>query len=130
MALPAKRIPESVAHLDVETVAAAFTRHDANVRNTARALGVPSVDLRKLVLLDQRLSDAALEAIELRLDDCETRSASARPCRPRGRPRKNDGRAEAGEDSYHWVNEHTDPRYVEYWDRLDEGLRKAGLPEE
>ena len=30
----------------------------------------------------------------------------------------------------HWVNEHTDPRYVEYWDRLDEGLRKAGLPEE
>jgi adenylate cyclase len=29
-----------------------------------------------------------------------------------------------------WVNEHTDPRYVEYWDRLDEGLRKAGLPEE
>ena len=29
-----------------------------------------------------------------------------------------------------YVNEHTDPRYVEYWDRLDEGLRKAGLPEE
>ena len=29
-----------------------------------------------------------------------------------------------------WVNEHTDPRYVEYWDRLTEGLRKAGLPEE
>ncbi len=29
-----------------------------------------------------------------------------------------------------YVNEHTDPRYVEYWDRLIEGLRKAGLPEE
>ena len=29
-----------------------------------------------------------------------------------------------------WVNDHTDPRYVEYWDRLDEGFRKAGLPEE
>jgi adenylate cyclase len=28
------------------------------------------------------------------------------------------------------VNEHTDPRYVEYWDRLIEGLRKAGLQEE
>jgi hypothetical protein len=28
-----------------------------------------------------------------------------------------------------WVNEHTDPRYVEYWDRQTEGLRKAGLPE-
>ena len=26
------------------------------------------------------------------------------------------------------VNEHTDPRYVEYWDRLIEGLRKAGMP--
>jgi adenylate cyclase len=27
------------------------------------------------------------------------------------------------------VNEHTDPRYVQYWDRLIEGLRKAGLQE-
>jgi adenylate cyclase len=29
-----------------------------------------------------------------------------------------------------FVNERTDPRYVEYFDRIDEGLRKAGLPEE
>jgi hypothetical protein len=29
----------------------------------------------------------------------------------------------------HFVNEHTDPRYVEYWDRLIEGMREAGLPE-
>jgi hypothetical protein len=29
-----------------------------------------------------------------------------------------------------YVNERTDPRYVEYWDRLFEGLRKAGMPEE
>ena len=29
-----------------------------------------------------------------------------------------------------YVNELTDPRYVEYWDRLTEGLRKAGLPEQ
>jgi adenylate cyclase len=29
-----------------------------------------------------------------------------------------------------YMNEHTDPRYVEYWDRLIEGLRKAGLQEE
>ena len=28
-------------------------------------------DLRKLVLVDQRLADAALEAVELRLDDAE-----------------------------------------------------------
>jgi hypothetical protein len=50
MALPAKRIPESVAHLDIEIVAEALMRHDANVRNTTRALDVPSGDLRKLVL--------------------------------------------------------------------------------
>ena len=45
MALPARRIPESVAHLDIEIVAAALIRHDANVRNTARALGVPSASI-------------------------------------------------------------------------------------
>jgi hypothetical protein len=28
-----------------------------------------------------------------------------------------------------YVNEHTDPRYVEYYDRLFEGLRKAGMQE-
>ena len=71
MALPARRIPESIAHLDVEMVAAALIRHDANVRNAAQALGVPSGDLRKLVLVDQRLADAALEAVELRFDDAE-----------------------------------------------------------
>ena len=32
--------------------------------------------------------------------------------------------------SSEYVNEHTDPRYVEYWDRLLDGMRKAGLPEE
>ena len=29
-----------------------------------------------------------------------------------------------------YVNEHTDPRYVEYWDCLIEGMRKARLQEE
>ena len=80
MALPAKRIPESVAHLDVEIVAAALIRHDANVRNAARALDVPSGDLRKLVLIDQRLADAALEAVELRLDDAEANLCEALRC--------------------------------------------------
>ena len=87
MALPAKRIPESVAHLDVEIVAAALIRHDANVRNAARALGVPSGDLRKLVLVDQRLADAALEAVELKLDDCEANLSEALHC---GDPRRRD----------------------------------------
>ena len=31
--------------------------------------------------------------------------------------------------SARYVNEHTDPRYVEYYDRLFEGLRKAGMQE-
>jgi hypothetical protein len=80
MALPARRIPESVAHLDVEIVAAALIRNDANIRNTARALGVPPGDLRKLVLVDQRLADAALEAVELRLDDAEANLYEALHC--------------------------------------------------
>jgi hypothetical protein len=87
MALPARRIPESVAHLDVEIVAAALVRNDANVRNAARALGVPSADLRKLVLVDQRLADAALEAVELRLDDAEANLSEALRC---GDPRRRD----------------------------------------
>jgi hypothetical protein len=80
MALPVRRIPESVAHLDVETISAALIRNDANIRNTARALGVPPGDLRKLVLLDQRLADAALEAVELRLDDAEANLYEALHC--------------------------------------------------
>ena len=80
MALPARRIPESVAHLDVEVVAAALIRNDANVRNTARALDVPSGDLRRLVLADQRLAEAALEAVELRLDDAEANLHEALHC--------------------------------------------------
>ncbi len=87
MALPARRIPESVAHLDVEIVAAALICNDANIRNTARVLDVPSGDLRKLVLADQRLADAALEAIELRLDDAEANLCEALHC---GDPRRRD----------------------------------------
>ena len=87
MALPAKRVPESVAHLDIEIISAALIRHDANVRNAARALGVPSGDLRKLVLVDQRLADAALEAVELRLDDAEANLSEALHC---GDPRRRD----------------------------------------
>src|SRR6476659_4494068 len=87
MALPARRIPESVAHLDIEIISAALIQNDANVRNAARALGVPSGDLRKLVLLDQRLTDAALEAVELRLDDAEANLCEALRC---GDPRRRD----------------------------------------
>jgi hypothetical protein len=87
MALPATRIPETIAHLDIEVVAAALIRNDANVRNTARELDVPSGDFRRLVLADQRLADAALEAIELRLDDAEANLHEALRC---GDPRRRD----------------------------------------
>ena len=87
MALPAKRIPETVAHLDIEIVSVALIRHDANIGNAARALGVPSGDLRKLVLVDQRLADAALEAVELRLDGAEANLCEALRC---GDPRRRD----------------------------------------
>ena len=39
-----------------------------------------SGDLRKLVLVDQRLADAALEAVELRLDDAEANLCEALHC--------------------------------------------------
>ena len=39
-----------------------------------------SADLRKLVLVDQRLADAALEAVELRLDDAEANLREALHC--------------------------------------------------
>jgi hypothetical protein len=32
--------------------------------------------------------------------------------------------------AYSNTNPQRDPRYVEYWDRMIDGLRKAGMPEE
>jgi hypothetical protein len=64
-------LPATVAHLDVDAVADVLINHHANIRNAARALNVPSGDLRKWVLLDERLSAAAVEAIELKLDVAE-----------------------------------------------------------
>ena len=140
MALPAKRIPESVAHLDVEIVAAALIRHDANVRNAARALGVPSGDLRKLVLVDQRLADAALEAVELRLDDAEANLCEALHC---GDPRRRDaismfmlrntqraskrGYAVAASAASLEMNINTPPtHYTVVWGKPDEPDRELG----
>ena len=140
MALPAKRIPESVAHLDVEIVAAALIRHDANVRNAARALGVPSGDLRKLVLVDQRLADAALEAVELRLDDAEANLCEALHCDD---PRRRDadsmfmlrnvqraskrGYAVAASAASLEMNINTPPtHYTVVWGKPDEPDRELG----
>jgi hypothetical protein len=50
-----------------------------------------------------------------------------RSLRPdRGRSRR--GRRSKAQN--YAVNEHSDPRLLDFWDRMIEGLRKAGLPEE
>jgi hypothetical protein len=140
MALPARRIPESVAHLDTEIVSAALIGHDANVRNAARALGVPSGDLRKLVLADQRLADAAFEAVELRLDDAEANLSEALRC---GDPRRRDsvsmfilrntrraskrGYAVAASAASLEMNINTPPtHYTVVWGKPDEPDRELG----
>src|SRR5580704_7379132 len=71
MASVATRIPDSVAHLDLATVADVLVKHGANVRNAAAELGVPTSDLRQLTLVNQALIHAAYEAEELRLDRAE-----------------------------------------------------------
>jgi hypothetical protein len=71
MGLVATRIPGSVAHLDLTTVAEVLVKHGANVRNAAAELGVPTSDLRQLTLVNQALINAAYEAEELRLDRAE-----------------------------------------------------------
>ena len=58
------------------------------------------------------------------------------PRRPRlvGRPRGRTSRAYSAlprtRGGLRYVDESTDPRYVEYWDRLIKGMRKAGVPEQ
>ena len=71
MASVATRIPDSVAHLDLATVAEVLVKYGANVRNAAAELGVPTSDLRQLTLVNQALINAAYEAEELRLDRAE-----------------------------------------------------------
>ena len=71
MASVATRIPDSVAHLDLATVAEVLVKYGANVRNAAAELGVPTSDLRQLTLVNQALINAAYEAEKLRLDRAE-----------------------------------------------------------
>jgi hypothetical protein len=65
------KIPDSIAHLDLATVADALVKHGANVRAAAMELSVPAGDLRQLTLVNQALINAAYEAEELRLDRAE-----------------------------------------------------------
>jgi cytidylate kinase len=66
-----KPIPESCAHLDLEAVGLELIRTGGNVRAAARALGVPTHDLRLLTYAVPELIDAALEATERALDEAE-----------------------------------------------------------
>ena len=67
----AKSIPESCAHLDLDTVGLELIRTGCNVKAAARALGVPTHDLRLLTYAVPELMDAALEAEERALDEAE-----------------------------------------------------------
>jgi hypothetical protein len=62
-------IPESCAHLDFAAIAAEFVRTRGNVSGAAKALKVPTRDLRKLVWSNEELVDAVFEAVETAVDD-------------------------------------------------------------
>jgi hypothetical protein len=67
-----KPIPETCPQLDLEAVGLELIRTGGNVRAAARALGVPTHDLRLLTYAVPELIDAALEAAERALDEAET----------------------------------------------------------
>jgi hypothetical protein len=62
------KVPDSVAHLDSEVVIEVLSRHGVNVSDAARELGVTSADLRRLLWANPKLTDAAVEIEERRLD--------------------------------------------------------------
>jgi hypothetical protein len=66
-----RTVPEACAHLDLEVVGRELIRTGGNVSAAARALGVPTPDLRHLVYAQPELLDAALEAEALVLDEAE-----------------------------------------------------------
>jgi hypothetical protein len=65
------KVPDSVAHLDSEVVIEVLSRHGVNVSDAARELGVASADLRRLLWANPKLTDAAVEIEERRLDLAE-----------------------------------------------------------
>jgi hypothetical protein len=66
-----RRIPASCADLDLEASGGALIRSCGVVSAAARALGVPTPDLRRLVYVRPELLDAALEDEERALDEAE-----------------------------------------------------------
>lgn len=67
---PNKIIPKSCADLDFRAIEAELIKTSGNVTLTARTLGVPSADLRKLVW-STKLADTVYEAVEELLDEAQ-----------------------------------------------------------
>src|ERR1700735_1996099 len=65
------KAPDSVAHLDPDVVIEVLSRHGVNVSDAAAELGVASADLRRLLWANPKLTDAAVEVEERRLDLAE-----------------------------------------------------------
>jgi hypothetical protein len=64
-------MPSSCAHLALADVELELIRAEGNVSAAARALSVPTADLRAMTRSDPALMDAAFEAIERGLDQAE-----------------------------------------------------------
>jgi hypothetical protein len=64
-------VPDSVKHLDADVVVEVLSRHGINVSEAASELGVGSADLRRLLWANPKLTDAAVEIEERRLDLAE-----------------------------------------------------------
>ena|ERR1700727_2191627 len=65
------KVPDSVQHLDHDVVVEVLSRHGVNVTDAAGELGVCSADLRRLLWANPKLTDAAVELEERRLDLAE-----------------------------------------------------------
>jgi hypothetical protein len=65
------KVPDSAQHLDQDLVVEVLSRHGVNVTDAAGELGVASADLRRLLWANPKLTDAAVEIEERRLDLAE-----------------------------------------------------------
>jgi hypothetical protein len=65
------KVPDTVGHFDPEVVVEVLSRHGMNVSEAASELGVGSADLRRLLWANPKLTDAAVEIEERRLDLAE-----------------------------------------------------------
>ena len=65
------KVPDTVGHLDPDVVVEVLSRHAINVSDAAGELGVASADLRRLLWANPKLTNAAVEIEERRLDLAE-----------------------------------------------------------